>query len=116
MKHSRTCPIINGRQLCTSSLLVHKFSFVFLFLTFLSFSGFGTNGKIIQTGVPAAGNPVEISLISSDIKTSTINCAVSSFVLEEVATPSGTSSVVDIMQGIPLYEKGAPDLRRVSTS
>lgn len=116
MKYSRTCSIINGRQLCISSSLLHKFSIAFLLLTFLSFSGFGTNGTTIQTGIPSAGNPIEISLISSDIKTSTINCAVSSFVLEEVATPSGTSSIVDVMQGIPLYEKGAPDLRRISTS
>jgi hypothetical protein len=95
---------------------MQKFSFVLLLFTFLNYSGFSTNGTTIQTGIPANGNPVEISLISSDIKTSLINCAVSSFVLEEVATPSGTSSIVDVMQGIPLYEKGAPDLRRVSTS
>jgi hypothetical protein len=116
MKHSLTCPIIKRRQLCISSSRVHKFSFVFLLFTFLNYSGFSTNGTTIQTGIPGSGNPVEISLISSDIKTSTINCAVSSFVLDEVTTPSGTSSVVDVLQGIPLYEKGAPDLRRVSTS
>jgi hypothetical protein len=116
MKHSLTCSLTNGRQSRASAALARKFSFVFLFLTFLSYSGFSTNGTTIQTGAPANGKPMEISLISSDIKTSMINCAVSSFVLEEVATPSGISSVIDVMQGIPLYEKGAPDLRRISTS
>jgi hypothetical protein len=116
MKHSRTCSIIIGRQLCISSSLLHKFSFAFLLFTFLGFSGFSTNGTTVQTGIPGHGKPIEISLLSSDIKTSTINCAVSSFELQEVATPGGTSSIVEVMQGIPLYEKGAPDLRRISTS
>jgi hypothetical protein len=116
MKHSRTCSITNGRQSCISPSLLQKFSLAFLLVTFLNYSGFSTNGTTIQTGVPANGNPVELSLISSDIKTSLINCAVSSFVLDEVTTPSGTSSIVEVMNGFPLYEKGAPDLRRVSTS
>jgi hypothetical protein len=116
MKHSRTCSITSGRQSCISRSLLQKFSFTFLLVTFLSYSGFSTNGTTIQTGIPANGSPVEVSLISSDIKNSLVNCAVSSFVLEEVATPSGTSSIVEVMNGIPLYEKGAPDLRRVSTS
>ncbi len=116
MKHSLTCLVTNARPIFTRSSRVTKSFGASLILTFLSQAGFSTNGTTIQTGIPAQSNPIEVSLVSSTIKTSTVNCAVSSFVLEDVETPNGTLNTIDVAAGIPLYEKGAPDLKRVSTS
>ena len=58
--------------------------------------------------------PVSARLISSDITTSVVNCTTFGFNLNEVSTQKGIQNVLDIPEGIPLYVKGAPDLRRIA--
>lgn len=115
MKHFFNSPKRVKKAFRASSAL-NKSLFGSLLLTFLSTTGFGANGTTIQTGTSTKEEPMEISLVSSDINTSVINCAVSSFVLEDIIHDNKTITTLDLANGIPLYEKGAPDLRRISTS
>lgn len=113
MKLSLTIPNSGKKNFPGASLVNSFFCASFLFL---SNWGYSTNGTTIQTGVPTKESPLEISLVSSDIRTSVIHCAVSNFVLDNVVTATGEKVIVDVENGIPLYEKGAPDLKRISTS
>lgn len=117
MKHFFNSPkIVKVKKLFSGTSVLNKSLFGSLLLTLLGTSGSAANGITIQTGIATKENPAEISLVSSDINTSVINCAVSSFVLEDVMNADKKITTLDLSNGIPLYEKGAPDVRRVSTS
>lgn len=117
MKHFFNSPkIVKVKKLFSGSSFLNKSLFGSLLLTFLSTSGSGANGTTIQTGIATKGEPMEVSLVSSDINTSIINCAVSSFVLEDIINDNKKITTLDLANGIPLFEKGAPDVRRISTS
>lgn len=86
-----------------------KNPYFFLLFSILGFSVYA------QTTIESA-EPVTARLISSDIKTSVVNCTTSGFNLREVNTPNGIQNTLDIPEGIPLYAKGAPDLRRIAAA
>jgi hypothetical protein len=117
MKHFFNSPqIVKVKKLFSETNLLNKSLFGSLLFTLLSTSGSAGNGTTIQTGVATKEAPMEVSLISSDVNTNVINCAVSSFVLEDVENATKKITTLELENGIPLYEKGAPDLKRISTS
>ena len=89
----------------------------FLALSFvISVSAYG-QAKQDNSSLPSQqdAKPIQNRLISSDINSSLVTCNTFGFNLNEVSTPKGIQSILDVPEGIPLNVKGAPDLRRVAT-
>jgi len=80
----------------------------------MSLGAFGQVTRSHTQSLPESAGPIKANLISSDIKTSTVNCTTSGFTLSEINTSRGTQNILDVPDGIPLYVKGAPDLRRIA--
>lgn len=57
-----------------------------------------------------------VKLLNSTEEISVIQFNVNAYKLDEVLTQKGTSNIVKIPDGIPIEEKGAPDLPKLSTS
>jgi gingipain R len=83
---------------------------LFVLLCHISFS---TNWQPINTALPS---PIKVQLVSSTIQQSKINFTLPGFNLELATTSRGVQNLIDVENGFPLFEKGAPDLRRFSTS
>ncbi|MEO6902415.1 MAG: C25 family cysteine peptidase [Bacteroidia bacterium] len=90
-----------------------NFPILTLLFVFLCQIGFSTNWQPINTAEPS---PVKVELLSSTIQQSTINFTLPGFNLESATTSRGVENLIDVENGFPLFEKGAPDLRRFSTS
>lgn len=69
------------------------------------------------TGI-SSSNPTaaKITLVSSDIETSTVSVQIEGYSLSTVQTPKGPAQIVSVGNSTPILKVGAPDLPKLTTS
>lgn len=86
---------------------------IFTFLLLMVMTVMAENWTGITSSNPTAA---KITLVSSDIETSTVSVQLEGYALSTVQTPKGPAQIVSVGNSTPILKAGAPDLPKLTAS